>query len=193
MHISIMLVFGSFVRNSVVLAVYLLFSVACFLTVHEHSTRPTQHDQLRLNTPDGELVASVLEQGDYRSIVIDLERNGNSGQVAMVEWASEEVRGPGVEFIYDEGGMVQAVPGSEPLYPTPFHTFAYNGNDDDPTSVVSLDPDGREMFYLPRGRDRDAIRGNEPLSTQATRASSLGGRTGAAPSRHGELQAPTIG
>ena len=25
------------VRNSVVLAVYLLFSVACFLTVHEHS------------------------------------------------------------------------------------------------------------------------------------------------------------
>ncbi len=36
MHISIMLVFGSFVRNSVVLAVYLLFSVACFFTVHEH-------------------------------------------------------------------------------------------------------------------------------------------------------------
>ena len=34
MHISIMLVFGSFVRNSVVLAVYLLFSVACFFTVH---------------------------------------------------------------------------------------------------------------------------------------------------------------
>ena len=31
-----MLVFGSFVRNSVVLAVYLLFSVACFFTVHEH-------------------------------------------------------------------------------------------------------------------------------------------------------------
>lgn len=26
----------SLVRNSVVLAVYLLFSVACFLTVHEH-------------------------------------------------------------------------------------------------------------------------------------------------------------
>jgi len=25
------------VRNSVVLAVYLLFSVACFFTVHEHS------------------------------------------------------------------------------------------------------------------------------------------------------------
>ena len=35
MHISIMLVFWSLVRNSVVLAVYLLFSVAYFFTVHE--------------------------------------------------------------------------------------------------------------------------------------------------------------
>ncbi len=37
MHISIMLVFWFLLRNSVVLAVYLLFSVACFFTVHEHS------------------------------------------------------------------------------------------------------------------------------------------------------------
>ena len=39
MHISTMLVFwslASLVRNSVVLTVYLLFSVACFFTVHEH-------------------------------------------------------------------------------------------------------------------------------------------------------------
>ena len=36
MHISIMLVFWSLVRNSVVLAVYFLFSVACFFTVHEY-------------------------------------------------------------------------------------------------------------------------------------------------------------
>jgi len=34
-----MLIFWSLVRNSVVLAVYLLFSVACFLTVHEHFER----------------------------------------------------------------------------------------------------------------------------------------------------------
>ena len=34
-----MLVFWSLVRNSVVLAVYLLFSVACFFTVHEHSPK----------------------------------------------------------------------------------------------------------------------------------------------------------
>ena len=33
---STMLVFLSLVRNSVVLAVYFLFSVACFFTVHEH-------------------------------------------------------------------------------------------------------------------------------------------------------------
>ena len=41
MHISTMLVFwslASLVRNSVGLAVYLLFSVACFFTVHEHSS-----------------------------------------------------------------------------------------------------------------------------------------------------------
>ncbi len=39
MHISTVLIFWSlfsFVRNSVVLAVYLLFSVACFFTLHEH-------------------------------------------------------------------------------------------------------------------------------------------------------------
>ena len=34
-----MLIFWSLVRNSVVLAVYLLFSVACFFTVHEHWCR----------------------------------------------------------------------------------------------------------------------------------------------------------
>jgi hypothetical protein len=32
----------SLVRNSVVLAVYLLFSVACFFTVHEHSRQGYQ-------------------------------------------------------------------------------------------------------------------------------------------------------
>ena len=38
-HGACLLVFGFFVRNSVVLTVYLLFSVACFFTVHEHMTR----------------------------------------------------------------------------------------------------------------------------------------------------------
>ena len=45
---STMLVFwslASLVRNSVVLAVYLLFSVACFFTVHEH-LRPDCHSRI---------------------------------------------------------------------------------------------------------------------------------------------------
>ncbi|HIS27504.1 MAG TPA: cytidylate kinase family protein, partial [Candidatus Pullilachnospira intestinigallinarum] len=41
-----MLIFWSLVRNSVVLAVYLLFSVACFLTVHEHCLRVYIHASL---------------------------------------------------------------------------------------------------------------------------------------------------
>ena len=40
-----MLIFWSLVRNSVVLAVYLLFSVACFLTVHEHYNKVTNAAQ----------------------------------------------------------------------------------------------------------------------------------------------------
>ena len=41
-----MLIFWSLVRNSVVLAVYLLFSVACFLTVHEHYSK----DGMKIST-----------------------------------------------------------------------------------------------------------------------------------------------
>ena len=48
-----MLIFWSLVRNSVVLAVYLLFSVACFLTVHEH------YDGLYIN----ELLDRLSETG----------------------------------------------------------------------------------------------------------------------------------
>ena len=48
-----MLIFWSLVRNSVVLAVYLLFSVACFLTVHEHSHQGCRcrNPQRRFTTP----------------------------------------------------------------------------------------------------------------------------------------------
>ena len=44
-----MLIFWSLVRNSVVLAVYLLFSVACFFTVHEHCRRASLGDVMKLN------------------------------------------------------------------------------------------------------------------------------------------------
>ena len=43
-----MLIFWSLVRNSVVLAVYLLFSVACFLTVHEHYIEGDNLEVLKL-------------------------------------------------------------------------------------------------------------------------------------------------
>ena len=49
-----MLVFWSLfslVRNSVVLAVYLLFSVACFFTVHEHWRRGYRNRNLPASSP----------------------------------------------------------------------------------------------------------------------------------------------
>ena len=46
-----MLIFWSLVRNSVVLAVYLLFSVACFFTVHEHLRQIAIGNPLKLS-PD---------------------------------------------------------------------------------------------------------------------------------------------
>lgn len=45
-----MLIFWSLVRNSVVLAVYLLFSVACFLTVHEHYSMESGDKTENMNT-----------------------------------------------------------------------------------------------------------------------------------------------
>ena len=48
-HISIMLVFWSLLRNSVVLTVYLLFSVACFFTIQEHGERAVHHRQQQGN------------------------------------------------------------------------------------------------------------------------------------------------
>ncbi|MGE9931827.1 restriction endonuclease subunit S [Anaerovoracaceae bacterium SGI.174] len=44
-----MLIFWSLVRNSVVLAVYLLFSVACFLTVHEHYFKDYKNEKFNLD------------------------------------------------------------------------------------------------------------------------------------------------
>ena len=54
-----MLVFWSLVRNSVVLAVYLLFSVACFFTVHEHYQ--LQEELERNQAEEGMVAKSVTE------------------------------------------------------------------------------------------------------------------------------------
>ena len=55
-----MLIFWSLVRNSVVLAVYLLFSVACFLTVHEHLA---QNKEVVVAVPGVELTPALIGCG----------------------------------------------------------------------------------------------------------------------------------
>ena len=62
-----MLIFWSLVRNSVVLAVYLLFSVACFLTVHEHYLFDFEKGEIKiLDCPmnDSEKIYSCFRSGE---------------------------------------------------------------------------------------------------------------------------------
>lgn len=59
MHISIMLVFWSLVRNSVVLAVYFLFSVTCFFTVHEHYDEESYYYILNVSLIEGTGITQV--------------------------------------------------------------------------------------------------------------------------------------
>lgn len=141
-----------------------------------------QPDSIRLRTPDGDLVARAQDFGDYRSIVVDLERpDGNSGQVCMAEWVAESERGPAMEFSLGEDGKIVAHAGSEPLYPTPFHTFSYNGEMDDPAAAVDLNPTGAEMWYSPRSDERGeparnvSLSESFPPSSEPTRDSSQRG------------------
>ena len=62
-----MLIFWSLVRNSVVLAVYLLFSVACFLTVHEHFEPGCRNNWHVYKAPKGggQVLVCVADQGYY--------------------------------------------------------------------------------------------------------------------------------
>ena len=59
-----MLIFWSLVRNSVVLAVYLLFSVACFLTVHEH-LYPKYNGRIPIAGTDRIINKGQFEYGIY--------------------------------------------------------------------------------------------------------------------------------
>lgn len=70
-----MLIFWSLVRNSVVLAVYLLFSVACFLTVHEHYFRDYKNEEFSLDRLDRQaeiidILGRVERLIEYRKIEI---------------------------------------------------------------------------------------------------------------------------
>lgn len=117
-----------------------------FIGSGECSVAPPAPEQLRLPTPDGDLVATVLDDGDYKGIVIDVEKDGRSGQVCEAEWVSPRLRQPDA--------------GAEAVYPTAFHAFSWDGNEEDVSSRTDVDADGREMFYPPR----------EPLSVEVARA-----------------------
>ena len=58
-----MLIFWSLVRNSVVLAVYLLFSVACFFTVHEHSIKEYPVNQEKIIQLTSQYISNTVS--DY--------------------------------------------------------------------------------------------------------------------------------
>ena len=80
-----MLIFWSLVRNSVVLAVYLLFSVACFLTVHEHSlkagsTYDLSQTKVDLTQMQVEGIASLPSGSSQRTLLsVNGEQTGLSG------------------------------------------------------------------------------------------------------------------
>ena len=63
-----MLIFWSLVRNSVVLAVYLLFSVACFLTVHEQYFKDYKNEEFNLVSLENQkVIVDVL--GKCESVI----------------------------------------------------------------------------------------------------------------------------
>ena len=72
-----MLIFWSLVRNSVVLAVYLLFSVACFFTVHEHYILASQEVTSDLS----KLAGNFENQGTLNlqgGLTSDIKGNGTT-------------------------------------------------------------------------------------------------------------------
>lgn len=84
----------------------------------------TRRDTLEVSTLLGRLVATTRDSAPPESVIIsvDLEKpDGTSGQVAQVEVVSG---------LLAEG------------YPTPIHTFAWDGNDEDVAARVDCDPLG---------------------------------------------------
>lgn len=72
----------------------------------------------------GVLRAHVWGEG---AIVVELrKRDGTCGDVALVEATPAELRGS---------------------YPSPLHTFAFDGRADEPAARIDCDPSGEEMSY----------------------------------------------
>ena len=89
-----------------------------------------QTDALEAFTPLGRLVATTRDSAPPESVIIsvDLEKpDGTSGQIAQVEIVS--------------GSLAEG-------YPTPIHTFAWNGCDEDIAARVDCDPLGECMAEI---------------------------------------------
>ena len=80
-----MLIFWSLVRNSVVLAVYLLFSVACFLTVHEHYVQNIS------NTPSAEPQEGCCPYLIYE-LIFSKDRSTSIAQPRLLQYFYNHLR-----------------------------------------------------------------------------------------------------
>lgn len=145
-----------------------------FLARGECTVPPPEPDHLRLETPDGDLVALIVDSGDYRSICIDLEQaSGRSGMVCEAEWVNLAERGNRIDYVPDGQGGFLPTDSGEPVYGSPFHTNVYDGKDDDCTLQVDFDVNGRETYYPVRNYadwSRNLREANEPLTAQVTEA-----------------------
>lgn len=150
-----------------------LTAFSAFVSSGRCSVPLPQPSQLRLETPDGDLVATVVswDEDRYRSIAIDLEQDGRSGMVCEAEWVNAKELSCGID--------------GSPLYGSPIHTNVYDGNDDDGTYQVDYDLEGSETYYPPRvGGGVE----NDPLATQANQAKAIQEKGQAAESREREAR-----
>ncbi|WP_243035194.1 hypothetical protein [Clostridium sp. AF32-12BH] len=120
------------VRNSVVLAVYLLFSVACFLTVHEHCARELS---ARSDLADGDKIITtpcriLAEQGN----ALELPRT------RFVSWK---------DFLAELGETPEDAPEASPIPPGFFADLK--------VPVVSLS--GREEIETYLGQSGEVVAG----------------------------------
>jgi hypothetical protein len=105
----------------------------------------SEPESTRVATPYGDLVARTFDDsGTYMGIIVDLEKpDGTSGQVSITEAVAE------CALDY---------------YPTPIHTFAWDGVEEDCVASTDLDPDGPEMGYPYRAVEPSELEGKEGLA-----------------------------
>lgn len=103
----------------------------------------SEPESARVATPYGDLVARTYDDsGTYMGIIVDLEKpDGTSGQVSITEAVADAARD---------------------VYPTPIHTFAYDGVHEDCVASTDLHPDGPEMGYPCRSQDISDLEGRQP-------------------------------